>query len=209
MSLVWETRRLGISGSCLMRWLQFQTQISGRQSFIQSVMGNMELLRLYKKWADRHGKSKLFRGLQAFPLLICTVSWTGPGRLPLLQRWQKTHICQGTFPKHQEEKAPSLPLPTQPRLLQPCHVPGCSGCASAVAEGRERVPAAGAGGGVCGSAPRQHATHCSGYVWGFFWMDLLWVAAGSMDPAWFHQWADLLSLSYGKDMEVVEGWREL
>lgn len=35
--------------------------------------------------------------LQAFPLLICTVSCSGPGRHPLLQRCQKTHICQGTF----------------------------------------------------------------------------------------------------------------
>lgn len=71
------------------------------------------------------------------------------------------------FPKHLEEKAPTLPLPTQPSLLQPCHVPGCSGRSSAVAEGRERIPEAGSGGGVCGSAPGQHAAHCSGYVWGF------------------------------------------
>lgn len=89
------------------------------------------------------------------------------------------------LPKHQEEKAPMLPLPTQPRLLQPCHVPGCSGCSSAVADGRERVPAAGAGGGVCGSAPGQHAVHCRGYVWGFFCrgLYLLWVTAGSRYPA--------------------------
>lgn len=37
---------------------------------------------------------------------------------------------------------------------------------SAMAAGGERVPEAGAGGGVCGFAPGQHAAYRGGYVWG-------------------------------------------
>lgn len=35
-----------------------------------------------------------------------------------------------------------------------------------MAAGGERVPEAGAGGGVCGFAPGQHAAYRGGYVWG-------------------------------------------
>lgn len=58
------------------------------------------------------------------------------------------------------------------RHLQPSsrHAQDSLGCSSAVAKGEERVPEAGTGGGVCCSAPGQHATYCSGYVW----MSLPW-----------------------------------
>lgn len=92
--------------------------------------------------------------------------WTRQTSSSSIKVIEDPHLSRN-LPKHLE-KTPALPLPTQPTPLQPCHVPGCSGCSSAFAEGRERVPAAGAGGSVCGSAPGQHAADCGGYVWGFW-----------------------------------------
>lgn len=87
--------------------------------------------------------------------------------LPSPVKVTEDHACQGAFLSTQRRRpSPSHSLPI-PASCSPCHVPGCSGCSSAVAEGREAVPETGAAGGVCGSTPGQHAAHCGGYVWGF------------------------------------------
>lgn len=63
-----------------MRWLQFQTQISGKQSFIQSVMGNMELLRLYKKMSRQAWKIQTLSLLASISTvdLYSELDWTRP-----------------------------------------------------------------------------------------------------------------------------------
>lgn len=59
-----------------------------------------------------------------------------------------------------EEPGGETPQPS------PHHAQGGFGRPSAAAAGGERVPEAGAGGGVCGFAPGQHAADCGGYVRG-------------------------------------------
>ena len=59
-----------------------------------------------------------------------------------------------------ENLVEKLPWPS------PQHAQDSLGCSSAVTEEGERIPEAGAAGGVCCSAPGQHAAHCGGYVWG-------------------------------------------
>lgn len=124
---------------------------------------------------------------------------------------RRPHLSRG-LPKHPEEKAspPSHSLPS-PASCSPCHVPGCSGCSSATAEGREAVPEAGVGGGVCGSTPGQYAAHCGGYVWGFCAVGVSALGHSRQHgPCLIPSMSrDVLSFSSGKGMEVVEDWWEL
>ena len=69
----------------------------------------------------------------------------------------KTCNYNRILPENLMEK---LPWPS------PQHAQDSLGCSSAVTEEGERVPEAGAAGGVCCSAPGQHAAHGGGYIWG-------------------------------------------
>lgn len=103
---------------------------------------------------------------QLFALFISIVSFICLGRLsPLFCKGCRRPVAvAGPFLRSRRRRHP------QP---SPHHAQGSFGCSSAVAEGGERVPEASAGGGVCCSAPGQHAAYCGGYVWGSFHWELV------------------------------------